>query len=371
MKTEGWSRAVNSIGVVFPFNEVNAGVFQNAGLWCAKTNFGLETTAYSPGQFRGLYFAAEKVVEICPLPFSSYQEVAEYEPNSISRTKFSTWFSRGMVNYLKHQSLETLPAALFHSLPYRLRSDYKTTKYLVRSGILELTQQNFYSNNASKTSLFLGDGLYFNMAKNEKHRKNLTQYFQYSFENLYNMIASHHLNQMGYIADSEKLQIVRPLEFLQRIPKNSPKIFLRTRNINSSVRFQNAPVPELRDLVNKLLSEGIVVVNSGVPAANLNLNHENYLEFSHNLPISAEMYLAEKFDYVMQTAWAGAFTAFASFVKPLITFNEEWSQRNIVEPVSLLKARDLVGIKDIQLGVNFADNRESVDKSFQKIIKNW
>lgn len=363
----------DAVGVVFPFNEVNAGVFQNAGLWAAKDNFGVETTAYSPNQFRGLYFAVDKFIEINPLPYSKYQEVAEYEPNTISRKDAKTWLSKGTFNYVHHRALEMLPDYLFHSLPKRIRSDYKTRKYLVDSGVLELTRRNFYSCNSPDKSIFLGDAFYFDMAKFEYHRKNLKNYFQYSFENLYNMIKANVLNNVGEgeVSLSELMLIKPPLKFLEAFSLSNPKIFLRTRNINSSVRFQNAPVSELQGLVKALLKQGFVVINSGVPVARLNIEDDKYFEFSHNLPIQTEMYLANNCDYVMQTAWAGLFTSFASFNKPLITFSEEWSLTNIPKPVSLLGARRIVGIKDIDLGVNFAENDESIKRSVAKIVSNW
>lgn len=371
MKIKCSKTTPTSVGVVFPFNEVNAGVFQNAGLWAAKKIFGFETTVYVPDQFRGLYFATDKILEISPLPYCSYQEVSEHEPNAISKKDISTWFSKGTSNYLHHKSLEILPASIFHALPSRVRSDYKTSKYLVGSGILELTRQNFYSNNPRGNSFFLGDGLYFDLAKFKKRRKNLTDYFQYSFENLYNMIISEKINYGGAIAQSEQLLIEAPLKFLNQFGSDSPRIFLRTRNINSSVRFQNAPVSELHGLVKELLRNGFVVVNSGVPAASLNIEGDNYFEYSHNLSIATEMHLANHFDYVMQTAWAGLFTAFASFNKPLITFNEEWSLTNIVRSVSLLEARKMIGIKDIELGVSFGGDNDSIEKSVRKIVSNW
>ncbi|CAN2170583.1 hypothetical protein MCEMRH37_00037 [Candidatus Nanopelagicaceae bacterium] len=367
---DGFTRP-SSVGLVFPFNEVNAAVFQNAGLWAAKRNFGVETTIYTPNQFRGLYFSVDKILEILPLPFRTYQEVSEHEPNTISKKEISTWLSKGSVNYLHHKTLEMLPANVFHALPAWLRSDYKTNKYLNRSGILRMTSQNFYSYNPRASSKFLGDGLYFNLAKYEKKKKNLREYFQYSFENLYEMISSQNINYGSPLTDSEASVIDTPLDFLSRVKYDTPKIFLRTRNINSSVSFQNAPVPELTAVVNELLRNGFVVINSGVPAASLGISDENYLEYSHNLPIETEMKLANKCDYVMQTAWAGLFTAFASFHKPLITFSEEWSLTNILKPVSLLKARERIGIKDIQLGMNFAKNQNSVVKSVEKIVASW
>jgi len=371
MKIHGTVNRPTCVGVVFPFNEVNAGVFQNAGLWAAKKNFGLETVVYTPNQFRGLYFTADKILEILPLPYRSYQEVSECEPNTISKKDPSTWFSKGTTNYLRHKSLEKLPASFFHALPPQVRSDYKTSKFLVKSGILELTRQNFYSNNSRDNSFFLGDGLYFDLAKFKKIRKNLTDYFQYSFENLYEMIISENINYGGAITQSEQLLIEEPIKFLQQFVSDSPKIFLRTRNINSSVRFQNAPVSDLRGLVKELLRNGFKVINSGVPAASLNIDDDNYFEYSHNLSIAVEMHLANHCNYVMQTAWAGLFTAYASFNKPLITFNEEWSLTNIVKSVSLLEARKVIGIRDIELGVNFAGDKDSIEKSVLKIISNW
>ena len=371
MKINLIKRNPTAIGVVFPFNEVNAGVFQNAGLWAAKKNFGVETTIYTPNQFRGLYFAVDKISEILPLPYQSYQEVAEYEPNSISRNEIATYFSKGTINYLHHRSLELLPASIFHSIPARVRADYKSRRFLVKSGILESSRKSFYSVNSQDNSLFLGDALYYDLAKFEQRRKNLKEYFQYSFENLYNMILAGNINHGMDITQLDQSSIKSELDFLQKFGSKSPKIFLRTRNINSSVRFQNARAPELRELVRELLKNGFIVINSGVPAVSLDIDHDNYLEYSHNLSIATEMYLANHCNYVMQTAWAGLFTAFASFKKPLITFNEEWSLANIEKSVSLLEARREIGMKDIQLGVSFAADKDSITNSVRKIVSNW
>lgn len=364
----GTTAQIKSIGVVFPFNEVNAGVFQNAGLWSAKTNYGVETVVYTPNQFKGLYFSADKIIEIHPIPYLTYQEVSEYEPNTIAKKKLKTWMSRGTLNYFHHKFLEALPASLFHTLPSLVRSDFKTRKFLVQSGILKLSKMNFYSNNSDLNSKFFGDSLYINLANFERKKKNLQEYFQYSFENLYNMISSEILNKEIYCSDEEKTSIALPLEFLARFNSRYPKILLRTRNINSSVKFQNAPVLELNRLIMELLQNGFVIINSGVPAASLHITHENYFEYSHNLPIDVEMYLADKCDYVMQTAWAGLFTAFASFHKPLITFSEEWSTKNLRKPISLLEARKLIGFNDIKLGEDFASKDGSASISVKKII---
>jgi len=357
--------------LVFPFNEVNAGVFQNAGLYAAKKNFGSETTVYSPNQFRGLYFAVDNIIDINLDPYHTYKEVAEFEPNSISKKDLSTWFSKGTINYLHHVSLGMLPANLYHALPMYMRSDYKTRKYLVKSGIFEITKKDYYSTNPRESSIFYGAGLYLNLAKFEKNKKNLNQYFQYSFVNLYDMITSRNINYVGSIIESQHLLIESPLQFLKQFKSNSPKIFLRTRNINSSVSFQNAPILELTRLVQELLNHGLVVINSGCPASHLNIKNNNYLEFSHNLPIATEMYLANYCDYVMQTAWSGLFTAYASFNKPLITFDNEWSLSNLVKPISLLEARKNIGIRDIDISATFSRTRYSIGDSTRKIISNW
>ena len=360
---------VSSIGLVFPFNEVNAGVFQNAGLWAAKKNFGVDTTIYSPNHFKGLYFAADKVIEVNPLPYSTYREVAEFEPNSISRKKLNTYFTKGTINYLHHLLLEKFPADIYHALPISLRSDYKTRKYLVKSGIFELTKRHYYSHNSQTDAIFLGDGLYYNLAKFQKNKKNLNKYFEYSFQNLYDMIKSGRLNS-NHTKPENSLHVLiqEPLKFLRDFNATYPKIFLRTRNINSSVSFQNAPALELTELIQELLNQGFVVINSGVPVMKLDIKNRNYLEFNNNLPISDEMILANCCDYVMQTAWAGLFTAYASFNKPLITFDNEWSLTNLKKPISLLEARKIIGIeKDIDISTTFSRDKYLIRESVRKI----
>lgn len=347
------------IGLVFPFNEVNAGVFQNAGLWAAKQKYGISTSVYTPRHFEALYFATDEIITISPLPYHTYGEVGKHEPNIISKKNISTWLTKGTLNYFHHKLLELAPTDIFHALPPIVRSDYKTRKFLIKSGILDLCEANFYSNNPKNSSAFLGDCLYFNLAEFKKIRKNLTEYFQYSFENLEKMILAKNI----YFGVREFNNYELPLEetalnFLRNFNPSIPKIFLRTRNISNSVSFQNAPRSELRILIQELLNQDFVILHAGVPTLSLGIEHQNYLEFNHNLSLGGEMDLANKCDYIMTTAWAGLFTAFASFHKPLITFDQEWSLSNLKNPVSLLKARNMIGIKDINIGrIRNQDNK--------------
>jgi hypothetical protein len=362
------------IGSVFPFNEVNAGVFQNAGLWSAKQNFGIETVIYAPKQFSGLYFATDKILDISPLPYISYNEVAEFEPNVISKKDFKTWLSAGTANYIHHKILERLPARVFHGAPKKLTSDYKTKKYLVDSGIYKFTKHNFFLTFPREESKFM-DSLYVNLANLELRKKNLAEYFQYSFENLRNMVLSDKMNIPKLRQEHLDFKLYETeFNFLDNFLKDSrnnssPIIFLRTRNVNSSVRFQNAPILELTNLVSGLLAAGFCVINSGVPAAKLPISHSSYLEFSHNLPIHIEITLAGECDFIMQTAWAGLFTAFASVQKNLITFQEEWSLTNIKTPVSIMDARLEIGMNDVQLLNDFGGSKSSVDSAVSKITK--
>ena len=366
------------IGVVFPFNEVNAAVFQNAGLFWAKRKYGCETEVFAPEQFRGLYFSVDKFNTITKLPYSNYGEVAKWEPNEISKKKLKTWFTPGALNFIKHRSLNYLPASVFHSIPPEFRSDWKTSKYLVRSGILSECKSSFAEpNHMYAHNFFFGDGIYTNLANLQQEKKDLKNYFQYSFTNLYNLILTGEINFMvsnnkNLISKSENAPPPPELQIaIDFISARKNTIFLRTRNINNSVRFQNAPARELVQLINLLLNEGVSVINSGVPAFNLGITHENYFEFSHNLPISLEMQIASMATFIMQTAWAGLFTAFATLNKNLITFQKEWSVHNLIEPVSLLESRKRIGMKDIPLGDTFALDKLNLSISMNKIMSSF
>jgi hypothetical protein len=363
------------IGVVFPFNEVNAAVFQNAGLFWAKRKYGCETEVFAPEQFRGLYFSVDKFNTITKLPYSNYGEVAKWEPNEISKKKLKTWFTPGALNFIKHRSLNYLPASVFHSIPLELRSDWKTTKYLVRSGIYSKCKSSFAnSNHMYDYNLFFGDGAYTNLATLKQEKKDLQNCFQYQFTNLYNLILTGEINFMTSNNNDSINELESPSEIqiaMDFISARKNVIFLRTRNYDNSVRFQNAPVKDLAKLINLLLNEGVSVINSGVPASNLGISHENYLEYSHNLSISREMQIASMATFIMQTAWAGLFTAFATLNKNLITFQNEWSVHNLIKPISLLEAREKIGIKDIPLGDNFASDKLNLSISMDKIMSSF
>ena len=374
----GCLKSGSRIGVVFPFNEVNAGVFQNAGLFWAKRNYGFETEVFAPEQFRGLYFSADKFNIITNLPYTSYDEVARWEPNAISKKKLNTWFTPGAINFIKHRSQSYLPALMFHSIPPKLRSDWKTSKYLVRSGILSECKASFADlNHMYVNNFFFGDALYTNLANLQQEKKDLKKYFQYSFTNLYNLILTGEINFMtssneNLIGELEKAHTPPELQIaMDFISARKNTIFLRTRNIDNSVRFQNTPAKAMAQLINLLLNEGVSVINSGVPASNLGITHENYLEYSHNLSISLEMQIASMATFVMQTAWAGLFTAFATLNKNLITFQNEWSVHNLIEPVSLLESRKKIGMKDIPLGDSFALDKLNLSISTNKIMSSF
>jgi hypothetical protein len=223
-------------------------------------------------------------------------------------------------------------------------------------------------------NLFFGDGAYTNLATLKQEKKDLQNCFQYQFTNLYNLILTGEINFMTSNNNDSINELESPSEIqiaMDFISERKYTIFLRTRNIDNSVRFQNTPARELVQLINLLLNEGVSVINSGVPAFNLGITHENYFEYSHNLPISLEMKIASMATFIMQTAWAGLFTAFATLNKNLITFQNEWSVHNLIEPVSLLESRKMIGMKDIPLGDSFALDKLNLSISMNKIMSSF
>jgi len=352
-------RHPKALGVVHGFSEANQAVFQNAGLWKIKRDHGTLTWAYAPSEYLGLFWSADYRKLISPSPYASPAEVYKTQVSSVARRKPSTWFSSGARNHLRNVILGQLPASIYHKLPLGLKYDYKSRKFLIESGVYSLCQQNFFAENHNQRedSRFIGTGAYTNIPELRNLRFNLENHFQVNFEILRDQIAQASLAPFGseYLARNKTSLTQDSVASFLKWRQNSNGggggvIFLRTRNIQNNVAFQNAKPGFLQPIVLRLLSEGISVVNSGVPPMPLAITHEQYLEFSHELSVDIELSLAAESDFVMNTAWAGLFTAVSTLSCKLITFDAEWSVHNLLNPVSLLEARRESGMKDIVLG---------------------
>ena len=342
-------------GLVYAFSEANHAVFQNAGIWKLKRDFDIETWAYAPREYAGLYWSAKKTFVISPAPYEFSGEIQRFSLNPVSRSSPKSWFTRGGYHFLKREILKRLPAPLFHSLPPFFRHDYKSKRYLFKSGVYDFCKNHFEKN--SPLGRFLGTTLYTDPSNLSKFKMDLTKHFQISFQNLSEQIesgvfADFRLDRLA-LTESQLLSVDKILQFIE--DRENP-IFLRTRNIDNPVSFQNANPLELKPIVEFLLGCGVCIVNSGIPPVKLEIEHENYLEVSHNLPVETELAIAQKFPLVMQSAWAGLFTAISTLNTSLVTFDEEWSIRNLPTPISLMGARQSAGKRDLSLGVSLSQN---------------
>jgi hypothetical protein len=358
-------RYPQALGVVHGFSEANQAVFQNAGLWKLKRNHGTVTWAYAPSEYLGLFWSADHRRLISPSPYASVMDVYMTQVSEVSRKRVSTWFSSGSRNYLRNLVLELLPASVFHKLPLSLKHDYKSRKFLIESGAYLLCKQNFLAENYQnrRDSKFIGTGAYTSIPELRNQSYDLREHFQTNFEILRDQIASSTLAPFGsdYLSiDSAAWERDTVTDFLEWRQNSDKIVFLRTRNIQNNVAFQNARSDFLRPIILRLLSEGINVVNSGVPPVPLSIANDRYLEFSHDLPVDIELSLAADSDYVMNTAWAGLFTAVSTLSCRLITFDEEWSVHNLANPISLLEARRDSGKEDVILGNSIYTDDEKV-----------
>jgi len=360
------------VGVVYAFSEANHAVFQNAAIWRLKNELGIEAFAYAPKEYLGLYWAASQKFLISPSPYVSVSEIQKFEKPPIYRKNVLSWLSSGGTNFVFNSLLNLLPTKVFHSLPKYLSADYKSRRFLFRSGIYFNVKKHFLVLNQKVEAKFLGTTMYTDPSNGRKFRRNLTEHFQVSFSNLFEQIKNGvfaEFEEISYESIVNKSDYMRVLQFIRGGEK---VIFLRTRNLDNSVRFQNASGEKLRPVVLHLLEHGVKVINSGTPSVNLDLNHPNYLEFSHQLPVDQELRLALKCNFVMNSAWAGLFVAVSTLKTNLITFDREWSCVHLKTPISILKARSQVGMKDLALGddlnsLKFGELGERILKYCQSI----
>jgi hypothetical protein len=338
------------VGVVYAFSEANHAVFQNAGAWKLERDFGVRTWAYAPREYQALFWSAEKIFQISPTPYKFSHEIQESQLNLVSRRSIRSWISAGSYHYFKGWIMDFLPAKMFHMLPVSFRHDYKSKQFLFNSGIYKLCKMHF-ERNAPRESEFLGTTFYTNPSDFVKNKRDLNEHFQISFQNLSDQIQSGTFANFEidsvFLQKNEKTCVKEVLEFVH---SHGNVLFLRTRNVNNNVRFQNADPAQLAPIIQYLLDKEISIIHSGTPPIRLEIQHPNYLEVPHSLPVGTELALALECDAVMQSAWAGLFTAVATLKTSLITFDEEWSMVNLPNPISLMDARKSAGMQDLTLG---------------------
>lgn len=347
---------VRRLAISFPFSEINAAVFQNAGIYLHQKVYGNQIAAYSPQEFLGCYFHANEVHEIVPTTFDNYSEVSNYRLSTFSRNDFTSWFGAQLPNYLYQTFLSKLSPKLFHLLPAFFQADYKMRKYLHQSGIYRFvvtTCKEFGEE-------FLGATSYFDLATMTQLKCDSKEAFRVHFRNLQKMILEGGIQSTQNRAEffqkwqsNPRISMIQLSDFKaakEFIGSGEKVFFVRTRNISGTASVHNTNLTMLRFVILEALRNGHKVVSSGTPAPRLDIKHPSYFEFSHNLPVVVQQFLAEKCDRIVTSAEAGLFTAWAATDLPLITFGREWSVTNLTAELSLLEARRTLGLKDFSIG---------------------
>lgn len=346
--------------LLYPFSEVNYAVFQNAGIFLRKSSEMCHMKVFTPSEFTVCYFHADSIEQISPLPYSNYSEVSNHHYPEFSKRDVRTWFNPQTINFLIQRFQQSLTAKQFHRLPARLKSDYKMRKYLFDSGIYKRIK---VAERKTKR-IFLGTSIYFDLGLFEKYKCDNNEAMQRNFENLYKMIISG-----GILSVDEILKLLPKSEKLIQafsndeksfrlahnfITKNKRVAFVRTRLINGTAQAHNTDPESHRLLVVTLLELGYSVISLGTPTIKLGILDTKYLEIDHNLSIGSQFYLAAKCEIRVMSAEAGLFVAWAATGLPLVLIGREWSEANLLRPVSLIKARKLIGLPDTTLEVNFS-----------------
>jgi hypothetical protein len=350
---------MNRFSLVFPFSEVNAAVFQNAGIYHLKKGREILVKVFTPDEFAACYYHADFIHEITDLPYRNYSEVSNYSLKILSKCDLNSFVGPQLFNYILQFVQSKVSKKIFHKLPILLKSDYKARKFLLSSNIyknvkLQSRKQNFE---------FLGTSNYVDLAKMEIHRCDIINSMSFNFFNLANMITEGGVNKVKNIkaemeirlADRNYSMVDHDLfkDVLEFIRTNRNVAYIRTRNISSAASVHNTKKKDLEDLIFGLLRLGYSVINSGTPTIAVSISNQNYLEVNHNFTILQQMYLASSCSIRVMSEEAGLFVAWASTEMPLVTFGKEWSITNLNKPISLIDARRQIGIKDIQLGMDF------------------
>ena len=345
--------------LLYPFSEVNYAVFQNAGIFLRKQSETCEIKVYTPSEFATCYFHADSVEEISPRPYSEYSEVSNHHYREFSKKNFRTWFNPQIPNFIIQKFQQSLTAQQFHRLPARIKADYKMRKFLFSSGIY----RRIKNAERKQKRLFLGTAIYYDLGKLEKYKCDNNEAMQRNFENLYQMISSRGILStkeiLKFYPNSEKLKEsfandLNSFELANNfITRNKNVAYIRTRLISGAAQAHNTNPESHRLLVETLLDLGYSVLSLGTTTLKLGILNPKYLEIDHNLSIGSQFYLAAKCEIRIMSAEAGLFVAWAATEMPLVLIGREWSELNLLKPVSLISARRFIGIPDKILNVNF------------------
>ncbi len=348
-------------GLIFPFGEVNSAVFQNAAIYALKKTKPTRVTMFSPKEFFGCYFHCDELIEITSLPYESYSEVSNYRFPNFSKKQPSTWLNPQILNYFFQRFQQSLPSWAFHHLPNFFKADYKGRKYLHKSGVYRWAKNESFK----LGKVFLGTASYTELSTREQYKCDINEAMYRNFSNLCRMISE------GAVQTREHIEKTRTLtsfsdqdshksdfELISRmqdfINVNSKVAYIRTRNIEGQANVHNTDPEKLLFLIKSLLAMGWAVLNTGTPTIKLPIRDARYLEISHNLSIGDQFYLASECDARVMSAEAGLFVAWAATNLPLVLIGEEWSVTNLDQPISLIKARQSIGIQDRRLTTDFS-----------------
>ncbi len=355
---------------MFPFSEINAAVFQNAAIFLRTSSSSDDFHVFCPPEIMSLYFHAKEITPVYPPGMENYSEVSNYSLPPFRKHDPRTWYSPQILNFLWQKSINVFPKNLYSALPESWTADYKMRRFLFRNGLYAKCKAQ-----VGQGVVFLGTARHLDLASMKRFQKPGHVPWDVYFENLFQMIIGQGVSSS---LDREKFHLkwlqareeVRQLDLFHVmqdfIHEHKNVVFLRTRNISGAASVHNTNLSFLSDLVHNLLVEGFAVLSSGTPPMQLPIDHSRYLEIHHNLPIASQQEIAKKCDYIITSAEAGLFTAWASTDLPLVTFGSEWSISNTKKGISLLSARKEIGLSD--KSINYGLRGSSLRSEMKRIL---
>lgn len=343
-----------NFGLVFPFSELNTAVFQNAAIYHRILTNGDAFAIFAPTEILGCYFHSSQQNPLRKLPFQNYHEVSNYVLKPSYRHKPWTWFTGQAPNYAWQKMTQRLPSSLIPIIPPYLLADYKMRRYLFRSGIYTEAKRWCKRHNLK----FLGSAHNLDIESMLPSSKINTINWDLRFNQLARMVQNkgtlnHHLLSMqfylssNFLSSKDKLVMQSIESFLE---KGLPVVWIRTRNILGPAAIHNTDPDFLLTIVSFFLKQGFSIICTGTPSIKLDLRTNNFFQLDYDLPVVVQQFFAARCKYVVTSAEAGLFTAWAVTEIPLVTFGTEWSVTNTKSKTSLLESRRRIGIYDLNLG---------------------
>lgn len=312
--------------VSFGFEEVNEAVIRNAQIWRYKKVMGgnEKIAVLVPDIFAGLYFHADTTVTFSATNIQKYSVISEYHPSRIELKWYSVLERLHKIFY-RFELTRAMSYHLFRRTP-------RQNVFYIKSGLEGKLLKKCREKLGIQKYVRMSD--YFDLSTGQAVEPNLTKWFITNLEYIQDMISS---------GDYCRTRNVTPQA------KEKPVVVLRTRNFQNKAVVHNSKKSILRPLIIELLKFDCKVINIGTPALPLDITDANYEELNHNMSIAEEFALCANSSCTIMTTEAGNYMGLATVDLRMVQYDDEVFESLFKSPLSLMKARQQAGLKDLDI----------------------